>query len=99
MLAGCQNKPAPPVSGDPTVGKQVYESSCEVCHLTTPGQKKVGPSLAGVYELKALPNGEPVNDKTLDRWIRNGGGMMPGFKNALSPEQMRDLLAYLKTLK
>lgn len=70
-----------------------------MCHSTAPGVKKVGPSLAGVYELKALPSGEPVNDETLQRWIRNGGGMMPGFKNALSAEQMRDLVAYLKSLK
>ena len=69
-----------------------------MCHLADSTKKKVGPGLAGLYQSKLLPDGTPVTDENVERWIRNGGGLMPGFKSAISPEQMRDLIAYLKTL-
>jgi mono/diheme cytochrome c family protein len=97
LLASCENKPAV-VAGDPARGQPVFQSACAVCHSVAPGVKKVGPSLAGLSHMQSLPNGFSMTDANLEQWIRNGGGLMPGFKNALSPEQMRDLIAYLKTL-
>ena len=98
LLLACNSKPAStPAAGDPGAGAKVYESACAVCHTTTK-EKKVGPGLAGLYHESALPNAEPVNDHNVESWVRNGGGNMPGFKGALTNEQMRDLIAYLKTL-
>ena len=97
LLLACNSKRAAPAPGDPTAGAKVFQSACAVCHTTTK-KKKVGPGLAGLYHASALPNAEPVNDQTVENWIRNGGGNMPGFKGILSPEQMRDVIAYLKTL-
>lgn len=31
-------------------------------------------------------------------WIESGGKDMPGFKDTLKPNEIRDLLAYLRTL-
>lgn len=35
-------------AGDPTAGEKVFASHCAVCHATTPGENKIGPSLAGI---------------------------------------------------
>lgn len=49
-----------------------------------------------------LPNGKPINDQNAVEWIKVGGvgklGQMPGHLD-LTPEQLLDLVAYLKTLK
>jgi mono/diheme cytochrome c family protein len=96
LLCACDQKA--PKTGDPVAGREMFERGCAVCHLADSTKKKVGPGLSGLYRLKLLPDGTPVTDENVERWIRNGGGLMPGFKNAISPEQMRDLIAYLKTL-
>lgn len=97
LLCSCQQKRAE-VAGDPVAGRELFQRGCSVCHYANASQKKVGPGLNGLYKLSALPNGAPVTDANVESWIRNGGGLMPPFKNALSPEQMQDLIAYLKTL-
>lgn len=94
FLVGCAKAPS---SGDPTRGQDLFQRGCAVCHNAT-AEKKIGPGLLGLYKKKTLPDGAPVNDTNVETWIRQGGGLMPGFKNALTPEQMRDLLAYLKGL-
>ena len=94
-LFGCQKKQ---VAGDPAAGRQLFQSGCAVCHYANAAQKKVGPGLFGLYQAKSLPDGAAVTDTNVEHWIRNGGGLMPGFANALTPKQMRDLIAYLKTL-
>jgi cytochrome c len=97
LLSGCNNKPVAN-GGDPAAGQAVFQSACAVCHYADKTDKKVGPGLAGIYHVPALPNGEAVTDANIERWIRNGGGMMPGFKSALNAKQMDDLISYLKTL-
>lgn len=94
-------------SGDPVRGEQVYKTSdCVGCHTTT-DQKLVGPGLKGVMDGKGsygdkLPNGKPISDENAAEWIKIGGvgkiGQMPGHPD-MSQDQLRDLVAYLKTLK
>ena len=40
-------------AGDATAGKTVFASHCAVCHATTPGENKIGPSLAGIVGSKS----------------------------------------------
>jgi cytochrome c2 len=35
-------------AGDPAAGDKVFASHCAACHATTPGENKIGPSLAGI---------------------------------------------------
>jgi cytochrome c len=93
--------------GDATRGKDVFETSgCTACHATT-DEKLVGPGLQGVLAGQGeygsnLPNGKPINDENVAEWIRTGGtgqiGNMPSYPD-LTPEQIGDLVAYLKTLQ
>ena len=49
--------------GDPVKGKEVYEQ-CGVCHAATTNEKKMGPSLKGLYKKAKMANGKAVNDAT-----------------------------------
>lgn len=74
-------------------GRGVFEQNCIVCHNLT-AEAKVGPGLAGLFEMEQLPNGEPFSEENLQSWIRNGGGAMPGFP--LDQADMDALVAFLK---
>ena len=74
-------------------GSQVFEQTCAVCHnLST--ETKVGPGLAGLFDLQQLPNGNPVNIENLKQWIVTGGGAMPG--QPLTDEQLAAVVAFLQ---
>lgn len=83
--------------GNAAKGKEVFEQ-CSVCHDVTTGEKKMGPSLKGLFKQKKLYNGEPVTEANVLKQINNGGGGMPAYKDMLSAQDKSNLLAYLKTL-
>jgi mono/diheme cytochrome c family protein len=83
--------------GDPAKGKEVFEQ-CGVCHSATTDQKKMGPSLKGIYKKPKLANGSPVTDASILAMVNKGKGSMPSFADVLSGDEKTDLLAYLKTL-
>jgi mono/diheme cytochrome c family protein len=85
-------------AGEPVAGKVIYEKRCAICHLASSDKTKVGPGLKGLGKRHTFASGKPVTNESLRTWIENGGGNMPAFKGVLNAEQLRDLMAYLKTL-
>ncbi len=79
-------------------GEEIYNAECEICHYSRSTLRKIGPGLKGVTARDRFANGKKVDDEGLRRWIENGGKDMPGFRQALTAEKIRDLIAYLKTL-
>ena len=80
-------------------GKTVFQQKCSVCHYDTSDQKKIGPGLKGISKRGTFTvNGNKINDDTLKTWIENGDQLMPPFKETLEPEQIKDVIAYVKTL-
>ena len=79
-------------------GKQIYGARCEICHFFASKAKKVGPGLANIYPGGKFANGKKVDDAAMRVWIEAGGKDMPGFREALKPNEVRDLIAYLRTL-
>lgn len=89
-------------------GKVVYESHCAVCHgATGDGQ---GPEAyrfftrpsdltRGSFKFRSTPTGSLPTDQDLERTIRRG---LPGSgmvaQDHLNNAQIRDVIAYLKTL-
>jgi cytochrome c len=101
-------------AGDPVAGKQVFVTTCGVCHSTEPGVNKIGPSLAGIFGSKsgsvpgydfspALKTANITWDETaLDKFLENPAADVHGTKMFISvpsTENRQNIIAYLKTLK
>jgi cytochrome c len=84
-------------NGDAAKGKDVFEQ-CAMCHNVDSPEKKMGPSLQGLFKRKTLQNGKPVNDTNVMAQIDEGGNGMPAYKDTLSADDKANLLAYLRTL-
>jgi cytochrome c2 len=82
---------------DPAKGQEVFQQ-CAVCHHATTDEKKVGPSLKGLFAKAKLISGKKPTDQTVLARVNEGGNGMPSFKDLLSDEEKANLLAYLKTL-
>jgi len=79
-------------------GRTVYNTYCAICHLAASTEKKVGPGLKGLGKREKFSSGEKITDDSLRAWIEKGGKDMPPFKETLTPQQIRDVIAYVKTL-
>jgi mono/diheme cytochrome c family protein len=80
-------------------GKTIFEQKCAVCHYADSDAKKIGPGLKGISKRGTFTvNNNKVTDETLKTWIENGDALMPPFKEVLEPAQIKDAIAYVKTL-
>jgi cytochrome c len=86
-------------AGSAAKGKEVFEKKCAMCHFADSDQKKIGPGLKGIFKRGTFTvNGNKVTTESLKTWIENGDSMMPGMKETLEPAQIKDVVAYVKTL-
>ena len=83
--------------GDAAKGKDVFEQ-CAVCHNVDNDEKKIGPSLKGLYKHDKLKNGKKVTDDNVKAMINAGGNGMPSYADMLSDDEKADVIAYLHTL-
>jgi mono/diheme cytochrome c family protein len=103
-LAGCQaqrRKSDAELGLNPQqiAGRKVYDNYCDRCHEPYSSSGKQGPPLKGVYSKPYLPlSGLPANDERIGEIVRYGRSKMPGFGQALSNQQVQDLLVYMHTL-
>jgi cytochrome c len=82
-----------------THGKATFDSKCSICHSADTADKKIGPGLKGLYTHSTLADGATkVTDETVTERIMNGKVPMPPFKDQLTPEQIKEVVEYLKTL-
>ena len=80
-------------------GKNLFQEKCALCHYDTTDQKKIGPGLKGLSKRGTFSvNGNKITDDSLKAWIENGDQLMPPFKDVLEPDQIKDVIAYVKTL-
>ncbi|MGB7847951.1 MAG: cytochrome c [Candidatus Acidiferrum sp.] len=80
-------------------GKSLFQQKCVLCHYDTSEQKKIGPGLKGLSKRGTFSvNGNKITDESLKTWIENGDQLMPPFKEVLEPGQIKDVIAYVKTL-
>lgn len=73
-------------------GKEIYHERCSICH-----------GIDGVPILPGAPNfakGERMDkpDSELLQTIRHGKNMMPAWKENLTEEEMREVLAYARVV-
>jgi cytochrome c len=80
-------------------GKDTFEKKCAICHYADNDQKKIGPGLKGISKRGTFTvNNNKVTDESLRTWIDNGDTLMPPFKDVLDAGQIKDVVAYVKTL-
>ena len=100
--------------GDAAAGKTVF-AKCAICHSTQPGKTVMGPSLFGIvgrpsasvqgfsYSDAMKKAGKTWDEATLDTYLTDPKGMVPGTKMAFAglpkPEDRANVIAYLATLK
>lgn len=80
-------------------GRKIYDNYCDRCHEPYSTSGKQGPGLQGIFRQQFLPmSGLPANDERVSEIILYGRSKMPAYGQTLSPQQVKDLLAYLHTL-
>ncbi len=85
--------------GSATRGKEIFDNKCGVCHYADSDAKKIGPGLKGIGKRGTFTvNNNKVTDDSLKTWIENGDTQMPPFKEVLEPQQIKDVVAYVRTL-
>lgn len=89
------------VSESPTArgeGLLVFNQNCSACHLSDSTAKKVGPGLKGLFKSDKFPVSDwAVSEENLRKRLNEPIDKMPPFGH-LPPEQVEDLITYLKTL-
>ena len=72
-------------------GRQLLAQSCGVCHLS--------PSLnARTYGPPLNKNAGGGDDDIMREYITNGTPRMPAFKHYLKPDEINDIIAYVRTV-
>ncbi len=77
-------------------GEGWFQQKCSVCHLgrwRKNGQLEPYVSLEGI-----LGDATADQEAAVRAFIQTGSVDMPGFRNALTPTQLDELIAHLKTL-
>lgn len=106
-IAVAQNQPAKASSkksataksGSAAKGKDVFAEKCSVCHFADSDARKIGPGLKGIGKRGTFTvNNNKVTDQSLTTWIESGDSLMPPFKDVLDEQQIKDVVAYVKTL-
>lgn len=100
-------------TGDAEKGAAIFKAKCGFCHAIKAGAHKMGPSMAGIYGMKAgttdydrylgLTDADfEWNDETLDGFLKNPREFLGrGTTMPTAIRSARDrahLIAYLKTL-
>lgn len=86
------------VSADAQKGGALFDSKCSFCHYADRTDSKMGPGLKGVLKGEKLPvSGKPAMPENAIQQLLNPYRNMPSF-STLSEQEIKDLLAYLKTL-
>ena len=74
--------------GDKAAGAVLFhERGCEHCHGVNGSGGELGPDLSGV--------GKRKTKSEIEHQIREGGGGMPAFGDALQPGEIGDLVEFL----
>src|SRR5690349_17739668 len=65
-------------AGDADKGKEIFEQ-CAGCHNVDSDEKKMGPSLKGLFQHDKMMNGKKPTDATVREMINKGSKTMPAY--------------------
>ncbi|HSF21726.1 MAG TPA: cytochrome c family protein [Burkholderiales bacterium] len=112
FVAACLVAVSALAAEDAERGAKAFQA-CVACHSLEPGRHFTGPSIANLFGRKAgtvsgfqrysdalQKSGVVWDDKTLDAWLRDPAGFIPGnvmtFAGLKDDKVRRDLIQYLK---
>ena len=79
-------------------GEPVFKKNCVMCHgADGTGKTKMGQKL-GAADLTSNDI-QSLSDEALAQTVRNGKGKMPAFDKTLSPEEITNVIQYVRTLR
>jgi len=86
-------KPAP--SGKAKLGETIFKAQCIGCHNKAPGDTTPfgPPNLHGIIGSTA----PQITPQVAAATIKTGKGIMPAFDGKLTPQEISNVVAYLKT--
>lgn len=96
MLLARISSLSPPAKAD-NPAEATYKAKCAVCH----GPDGKGETAAGKsMKVRSLADPEVVkkSDDDLGTAIAKGKNKMPGYEKSLKPEQIKELVAYIRSL-
>ena len=80
-----------------SAGESLFQQ-CIGCHSAQTGEKRVGPSVKGLFKKHELLNGTPANEGSIRLKIKTGGDGMPSYEQTLSAKELDQLIEYLRGL-
>jgi len=96
IVLGCSRGP----TREEVAGRALYQLHCSQCHDNPPRYLLTRPpKLDKMFASNTLPSGTPATDEEVRRTIVEGLRTMPAFKGRLREDEIRDLMAFLHTLK
>lgn len=100
-----QQKAAPePQTEDEKAGYKLVTSLCASCHSLNPAEQdfKTGPNLTHLYSRSVFAGATyDLTEENIHKWLENTQAMKPGndMELKLAPQEIEQVLAYLKLLK
>ena len=82
-----------PAKADTAAGEAMFKAKCAGCH----GADGKGKEVMKTTDMAAA-DVQKMSDADLSGIISNGKGKMPAYKT-LTPEQVKDLVSYIRSLK
>lgn len=77
-------------------GAALYKGKCAGCHGADGGKTKMG---ATAMRALGSPEVQKQSDQELYDWTAKGKGKMPGYESKLKAEEIKALVAFMRTLK
>jgi len=84
-----------PAAAEESDGKAIYSSKCARCHGVDGTPKKFAKN-SHAFSDNTWQQETPLAD--IEQVISQGRGRMPSYKKRLTPEQIKMIAAFLKTL-
>jgi mono/diheme cytochrome c family protein len=88
---------ATPVSGQ-TPGESLYKTKCAVCHGPD-GKGETSVGKANKMRDLGSPEVQKQSDDELSGIVTSGKGKMPAYGKSLKPEQIKELVTYIRSFK
>jgi len=88
-----------PVSGKAKLGETIFKAQCIGCHNKQPGDTTPfgPPNLHGIIGTNTGTTPPQITAQVAATTIKTGKGIMPPFDGKLTPQDISNVVAYLKT--